>query len=47
MSVLIWVRFETSELTSHDKPTFEKHGVIHHYVPNIPADIQDRLRIIK
>ena len=29
--------FETSELTSHDKPTFEKHGVIHYCVPNIPA----------
>jgi alanine dehydrogenase len=29
--------FETSELTTHDKPTFEKHGVIHYCVPNIPA----------
>lgn len=28
---------ETSEVTSHDKPTFEKHGVIHYCVPNIPA----------
>ncbi len=28
---------ETSEITSHDKPTFEKHGVIHYCVPNIPA----------
>lgn len=29
--------FETSELTTHDKPTFEKHGVIHYCVPNIPS----------
>ncbi len=28
---------ETSEVTSHDKPTFVKHGVIHYSVPNIPA----------
>ncbi|MEH6405813.1 MAG: alanine dehydrogenase [Leeuwenhoekiella sp.] len=29
--------FETSEVTSHDKPTFLKHGVVHYCVPNIPA----------
>ena len=29
--------FETSEITSHDNPTFEKHGVIHYCVPNIPS----------
>lgn len=29
--------FETSELTTHNNPTFEKHGVIHYCVPNIPA----------
>ena len=29
--------FETSEVTSHDKPTFVKHDVIHYCVPNIPA----------
>ncbi|MGB5387675.1 MAG: alanine dehydrogenase [Eudoraea sp.] len=29
--------FETSELTTHDKPTREKYGVIHYGVPNIPA----------
>ncbi|WP_276392394.1 alanine dehydrogenase [Eudoraea chungangensis] len=29
--------FETSELTTHDKPTHEKYGVIHYGVPNIPA----------
>ncbi|HPF10269.1 MAG TPA: alanine dehydrogenase [Flavobacteriaceae bacterium] len=29
--------FETSEMTSHDQPTFTKHGVIHYGVPNIPA----------
>ncbi|WP_298519108.1 alanine dehydrogenase [uncultured Kordia sp.] len=28
---------ETSEITTHDNPTFEKHGVIHYCVPNIPA----------
>lgn len=29
--------FETSEVTTHKKPTFKKHGVIHYCVPNIPA----------
>jgi alanine dehydrogenase len=29
--------FESSEITSHDKPTFEKYGVTHYCVPNIPA----------
>lgn len=29
--------FETSNVTSHSKPTFVKHGVIHYCVPNIPA----------
>tara|TARA_R110002073_G_scaffold244979_7_gene407113 strand:- start:328 stop:1527 length:1200 start_codon:yes stop_codon:yes gene_type:complete len=29
--------FETSEITTHDRPTFIKHGVIHYCVPNIPA----------
>ncbi len=29
--------FETSELTSHEKPTFVKHDVIHYCVPNIPS----------
>lgn len=29
--------FETSDVTSHDKPTFTKHGVTHYCVPNIPA----------
>ena len=29
--------FETSEITSHDKPTMVKNGVIHYGVPNIPA----------
>jgi len=29
--------FETSEVTSHDHPTFEKHGVLHYCVPNIPS----------
>ncbi|MFH6603758.1 alanine dehydrogenase [Maribacter algicola] len=29
--------FETSEITTHDKPTREKFGVIHYAVPNIPS----------
>jgi alanine dehydrogenase len=29
--------FETSELTTHEKPTFVKHEVIHYCVPNIPS----------
>jgi alanine dehydrogenase len=29
--------FETSEVTSHNKPTFIKHDVIHYCVPNILA----------
>ncbi len=29
--------FETSEVTSHAKPTIEKYGVIHYGVPNIPS----------
>lgn len=29
--------FETSELTTHEKPTFVKHDVIHYCVPNIPS----------
>ena len=29
--------FETSEITTHEKPTFIKNGVIHYCVPNIPS----------
>jgi len=29
--------FETSEVTNHDKPTFEHNGITHYCVPNIPA----------
>jgi alanine dehydrogenase len=29
--------FETSEITSHEHPTFIKYGVIHYCVPNIPS----------
>ncbi|MGB7394517.1 MAG: alanine dehydrogenase [Pricia sp.] len=29
--------FETSEITTHAKPTIEKYGVIHYGVPNIPS----------
>ena len=30
---------ETSELTTHEKPTFIKHGIIHYCVPNIPSRV--------
>jgi alanine dehydrogenase len=29
--------FETSEITTHDKPVITKYGVFHYGVPNIPA----------
>lgn len=29
--------FETSEVTTHDRPTFERNGIVHYCVPNIPA----------
>lgn len=29
--------FETSQLTTHEKPTYVKHDVIHYCVPNIPS----------
>ncbi len=29
--------FETSEITTHEHPVFEKHGVIHYCVPNIAS----------
>lgn len=29
--------FESSNVTSHNSPTFVKHGVIHYCVPNIPS----------
>jgi len=31
--------FETSQATSHDKPTFVKHGVVHYCVPNIASRV--------
>ena len=31
--------FETSEVTNHTNPIFEKHGVIHYCVPNIPSRV--------
>lgn len=31
--------FETSEVTTHAKPTFKKHGVVHYCVPNIPSRV--------
>ncbi len=29
----------TSEVTSHENPTFVKHGIIHYCVPNIPSSV--------
>ena len=29
--------FETSEITTHEYPVFQKYGVIHYCVPNIPS----------
>jgi len=29
--------FETSEVTTHEKPTIKKHGIVHYCVPNIPS----------
>jgi alanine dehydrogenase len=29
--------FETSKVTTHERPTFEKHGVIHYCVPNVAS----------
>ena len=31
--------FETSQLTNHAKPTFNKYGVVHYCVPNIPSRV--------
>lgn len=31
--------FETSQMTSHEHPTFEKYGVIHYCVPNIASRV--------
>jgi len=30
---------ETSQMTTHDQPTFMKHDVIHYCVPNIPSKV--------
>ena len=37
VSIDTGVCFETSELTTHQQPTFVKHNVIHYCVPNIPS----------
>lgn len=31
--------FETSQITTHDRPVFRKHGVIHYCVPNIASRV--------
>ncbi|MDQ3536454.1 MAG: alanine dehydrogenase [Bacteroidota bacterium] len=31
--------FETSRITTHKKPIFRKHGILHYCVPNIPARV--------
>ena len=30
---------ETSRITTHDDPVYEKHGVVHYCVPNIPSKV--------
>ncbi len=37
--------FATSEMTSHDQPTFVKHGVIHYCVPNIASRVSQTASI--
>ena len=31
--------FESSELTSHENPTYERHGVIHYCIPNMASAV--------
>ncbi len=31
--------FETSRVTTHERPTYEKHGVVHYCVPNIASRV--------
>jgi alanine dehydrogenase len=31
--------FETSKVTTHERPTFEKHGIVHYCVPNIASRV--------
>ena len=31
--------FETSHVTTHEKPVFKEHGVIHYCVPNIASRV--------
>ena len=31
--------FETSEVTTHDNPTYVKHGVVHYCVPNVASRV--------
>ena len=31
--------FESSELTSHENPTYEKHGIIHYCIPNMASAV--------
>jgi alanine dehydrogenase len=33
--------FETSQLTTHENPTFKLHGVTHYCVPNIPSELSN------
>ncbi|MFT4755019.1 MAG: alanine dehydrogenase [Salibacteraceae bacterium] len=37
--------FETSEVTNHEHPTFEKYGVIHYCVPNIASRVSQTASI--
>tara|TARA_B100001758_G_C18414898_1_gene618791 strand:+ start:2194 stop:3399 length:1206 start_codon:yes stop_codon:yes gene_type:complete len=38
--------FETSELTTHNKPTFIKHDIIHYCVPNIASRVSRTASIV-
>ena len=31
--------FETSRVTSHEKPTYKEHGIVHYCVPNIASSV--------
>ena len=40
------LRFETSEVTTHEKPTYINHDVIHYCVPNIPSTAPRKASIL-
>ena len=38
--------FETSKITTHQKPTFKKFGIVHYGVPNIASRFLEQLAIV-